>query len=167
MAPQLQLAALIGFAALMLIAAFEDLRRLIIPNALTLSICVLWPLYVVATPSLLVILASLACGIAVFLVGAFCFSRGYLGGGDVKLLAAAALWAGPGAIAPLLVLTGVLGGLLALLMLMPPGAQIVEFARAKLGPGDIPEKLAGTTPIPYGIAIAAAALLVIFVPHFR
>src|SRR5580658_5659365 len=125
MALQLQFVALIGFAALMLIAAFEDLRRLIIPNALTVSLCVLWPFYVAATPSPLVILVSLGGALAVFLVGAFCFSRGYLGGGDVKLLAAAALWAGPGGIAPLLVLTGVLGGLLALLLLMPPGAQIV------------------------------------------
>jgi prepilin peptidase CpaA len=167
MALQLQSAALIGFAALMLIAAFEDLRRLIIPNALTLSLCVLWPFYVVTTPSLFVIVASLGCALAVFLAGAFCFSRGYLGGGDVKLLAAATLWAGPGGTAPLLVLTGVLGGLLALLLLIPPGAQIVAFARTKLGPTDIPEKLAGTTPIPYGIAIAAAGLLVIFLPHFR
>ena len=167
MALQLQFAALIGFAALMLIAAFEDLRRLIIPNALTVSLCVLWPFYVVATPSLLVILASLGCALAVFLVGAFCFSRGYLGGGDVKLLAAATLWAGPGAIAPLLVLTGVLGGLLALVLLMPPGAQMVAFARAKLGPGDIPEKFGDATPIPYGIAIAVASLLVVFLPHFR
>jgi prepilin peptidase CpaA len=166
MALQLQSAALIGFAALMLIAAFEDLRRLIIPNALTVSLCVLWPFYVVATPSLFVVAASLGCALAVFLAGAFCFSRGYLGGGDVKLLAAATLWAGPGGTAPLLVLTGVLGGLLALLLLMPPGAQLAAFARTKLGPAEIPEK-AGSTPIPYGIAIAAAGLLVIFLPHFR
>ena len=37
MALQLQHAALIGFAALMIIAAFEDLRRLVIPNALPLA----------------------------------------------------------------------------------------------------------------------------------
>jgi prepilin peptidase CpaA len=167
MALQLQSAALIGFAALMLIAALEDLRRLIIPNALTLSLCVLWPFSVVVTPSILVILASLGCALTVFLAGALCFSRGYLGGGDVKLLAAATLWAGPGGTAPLLVLTGVLGGLLALLLLIPPGAQIAAFARAKLGPAEVPEKFAGATPVPYGVAIAAAALLVIFVPHFR
>ena len=167
MALQLQYAALIGFAALMLIAAFEDLRRLIIPNALTLSLCVLWPFYTAATPSLFVILGSLGCALAVFLAGALCFSRGYLGGGDVKLLAAATLWAGPAGTPPLLVLTGVLGGMLALFLLMPPGAQIAAFARTKLGVADTPEKFGGATPVPYGIAIAAASLLVIFIPHFR
>ncbi len=167
MALQLQFAALFGFAALMLIAAFEDLRRLMIPNAVTVSICVLWPLYIAAAPSLLSIGGSLICALLVFIAGALCFSRGYLGGGDVKLLAAAALWAGPGETPALLVLTGVLGGMLALLLLMPPGAQIAALARAKLGTGEVPAKLGAGTPVPYGIAIAAAAMLVIFLPHFR
>jgi prepilin peptidase CpaA len=167
MALQLQSAALFGFAALTLIAAFEDLRRLIIPNALTLSLCLLWPCYVAATPGLMTIAGSLGCGLAVFLAGALCFSRGYLGGGDVKLLAAAALWAGPAGTVPLLVLTGVLGGMLALLLLLPPGAYIASAARAKLGPAELPAKFGTATPVPYGIAIAAAAMLVIFVPHFR
>ena len=167
MALQLQFAALMGFAALMLIAAFEDLRRLIIPNALTLSLCVLWPFYILAAPSVLGVLGSLICALLVFLAGALCFSRGYLGGGDVKLLAAATLWAGPGGTPALLVLTAVLGGMLALFLLMPPGAHIATLARAKLGPSEATEKYGAATPVPYGIAIAAAALLVIFIPHFR
>jgi prepilin peptidase CpaA len=167
MALQLQLAALLGFAALMLMAAIEDLRRLIIPNALTLSLCVLWPFYVQAAPSLFGVLGSLGCAVAVFLAGALCFSRGYLGGGDVKLLAAAALWAGPSGTPALLVATGVFGGMLALILVMPPGAYIATLARAKLGPADAVEKIGEATPVPYGIAIAAAAMLVVFVPHFR
>jgi prepilin peptidase CpaA len=167
MALQLQSAALFGFAALMLMAAIEDLRRLIIPNALTVSLCLLWPCYVAATPTLLAIAGSLGCGLAVFLAGAFCFSRGFIGGGDVKLLAAAALWAGPAGTVPLLVLTGVLGGMLALFLLLPPGAYIAAAARAKLGPPEVPAKYGTATPVPYGIAIAAAAMLVIFLPHFR
>ena len=172
MALQLQSAALIGFAALMLLAAFEDLRRLIIPNALTLAMCVLWPLDMVAAPSLDGILGSLGCALAVFAGGALCFSRGYVGGGDVKLLSAAALWAGPAGTVPLLVLTGVLGGMLALLLLVPPGAYVIELARAKLGPADTEPKplfpkSRAATPVPYGIAIAAAALIVTCLPHFR
>ena len=167
MAPQLQFAVLVAFAALMLLAAFEDLRRLMIPNALTLSLCVLWPLYALATPSLFGLLGSLGCALIVFLVGAVCFSRGYLGGGDVKLLAAATLWAGPAGTPPLLVLTGVLGGMLALFLLMPPGAYVAGLARTKLGPADTPARIGAATPVPYGIAIAAAAMIVIFLPHFR
>ncbi|HVH79067.1 MAG TPA: prepilin peptidase [Stellaceae bacterium] len=167
MALQLQFAALIGFAALMVIAAVEDLRRLIIPNTLTLTLSLLWPFYLVAMPSLFGILGALGCALAVFLAGALCFSRGYLGGGDVKLLAVATLWAGPAGTIPLLVLTGVLGGMLALLLLMPPGAHFMTLARAKLGPVDAGAKFGATTPVPYGIAIAAAAMIVVFLPHFR
>ncbi len=167
MAVQLQFAALLAFAALMLLAALEDLRRLVIPNVLTLSLCILWPLYVLGTPTLFDILGSLACALLVFLVGALLFSRGFMGGGDVKLLAVAVLWAGPGKAVPLLLVTGVLGGMLALFLLIPPGAHLATLARAKLGPGDASIKNDLATPVPYGIAIAAAAMIVIFVPHFR
>jgi len=164
---QLQFAAVLGFAALMVLAAVEDLRRLVIPNALTLSLCVLWPFYVFATPTLIATLGALACAAAIFLVGALLFSRGYMGGGDVKLLAVAVLWAGPARVVPFLLLTGVLGGMLALFLLIPPGAHLVSLTRAKLGPGDASLKSGLATPVPYGVAIAAAAMIVIFVPHFR
>jgi prepilin peptidase CpaA len=167
MVSHLQFAALIAFAGLMILAAVEDLRRLLIPNALTLSLCVLWPLYALATPTLVGILGSLACAAAVFLVGALLFSRGFIGGGDVKLLAVATLWAGPAGAVPLLVATGVLGGMLALFLLMPPGAQLATLARVKLGPGDASFKSGMATPVPYGIAIAAAAIIVVFLPYCR
>lgn len=162
---QLQFAALVGFAALMALAALEDLRRLVIPNVLTLSLCALWPFYVLAAPSLFGVLGALACGLAVFFAGALLFSRGYLGGGDVKLLAVATLWAGPPNVPALLLLTAILGGLLALALLMPPAAWIAELARAKLGPTDASTKTGMATPVPYGIAIAAASLIVVFIPH--
>jgi Flp pilus assembly protein protease CpaA len=65
------------------------------------------------------------------------------------------------------VLTGVLGGALALFLLVPPGAHLATLARAKLGPAtDLPDQRL-STPVPYGIAIAAAALIVICLPHFQ
>jgi len=43
---------LAGFAGLMATAAWEDLRRLVIPNGLVLGLCLLWPFHVVtATPA--------------------------------------------------------------------------------------------------------------------
>jgi prepilin peptidase CpaA len=167
MAFYLQFVALLGFAGLMLAAAFEDLRRLIIPNMLTLAICLLWPIRLLAEPSLYGSLGALGCALAVFLAGALCFSRGYIGGGDVKLLAAATLWAGPAGTPALLLLTGILGGVLAMFLMMPPGAHIAAMARVKLGPAE-PSAASGlATPIPYGIAIAGAAVIVIFLPYFR
>jgi prepilin peptidase CpaA len=168
MALQLQSAALIGFAALMVIAAIEDLRRLVIPNAVPLSLCVLWPLYIAPTASVIATAGAIGCAAIVFIAGALCFSRGFLGGGDVKLLTAATLWAGPGLAPSLLLATGVLGGALALILLVPPCAHLATLARVKLGADtDQAPTRALATPVPYGIAIAAAALLVIFVPHFR
>src|SRR6516164_11534 len=109
---------LAGFAGLMATAAFEDCRRLIIPNGLILGLCILWPAHV-ATAALTLAAAGFAalCAVAVFTAAALLFSRGLIGGGDVKLLAAATLWAGPGATLPLLLLTGLLGGLLGLFAL--------------------------------------------------
>src|SRR4029077_19143336 len=146
----LQFAALAGFFLLMAAAAFEDFRRLMIPNQVTVALCLLWPLYITAAPRLTAIFRGRAGALVVFLVGALCLSRGYLGGGDVKLLAAATLWAGPAATPALLMLTGILGGALALFLLMPPGAYILNLARAKLGPaGDSPEPPM-SPPVPYG-----------------
>jgi prepilin peptidase CpaA len=167
MALHLQYVALTGFAGLMMAAAFEDLRRLMIPNVLPLALCVLWPLYILPAVTLAGVLSAVGCALLIFVAGALCFSRGFLGGGDVKLLTAATLWAGPAQTVSLLVLTGVLGGVLALFLLVPPGAHIASLARAKLGPADESPEHRLNTPVPYGIAIAAAAMIVILLPHFR
>jgi prepilin peptidase CpaA len=160
---------LAGFAGLMATAAFEDCRRLIIPNGLILGLCILWPAHVATAPTLTLTAAGFAalCATAVFIAGALLFSRGLIGGGDVKLLTAATLWAGPGATLPLLVLTGLLGGVLCLLLLSPAGALIAA-ARPTLGdPSGDPARGANRVLVPYGVAIAAAALIVTIPPNFN
>jgi prepilin peptidase CpaA len=156
---------LAAFAGLMAVAAFEDFRRLTIPNWVTLSACLLWPAYFVASPSWHGALAALGCAVAVFLVGAVLFARGYLGGGDVKLLAAGVLWAGPSGTPALLILTGIFGGVLALILLSPLGAYLVASTRLQSGAA-AHSAVPGSTPVPYGIAIAGAALSVILPPQF-
>src|SRR4051794_36637863 len=122
----LQTLALSLFTTVMAVAAFEDFRRLTIPNLLPLLLCAAWPFYVAAAPvpgsTLGAALGAAGCALAVFLGGAVLFARGWLGGGDVKLLAAAILWAGPAGTPQLLVATGVLGGGMTLFFLVPPGA---------------------------------------------
>jgi prepilin peptidase CpaA len=159
---------LAGFAGLMATAAFEDLRRLIIPNGLILGLCALWPLHVVTAPVLTLAAAGTAtlCAAAVFIVGALLFSRGLIGGGDVKLLAAATLWAGPAATVSLLVLTSLLGGVLCLLLLTPIGALIAAVRPIVRDSGD-PARGANPVLVPYGVAIAAAALIVTIPPNFN
>ena len=110
----LQILALSLFTAVMAVAAFEDFRRLTIPNLLPLLLCAAWPFYVAAAPlpggTLGAALGAAGCALAVFLGGAVLFARGWLGGGDVKLLSAATLWAGAPQALGLLVVTGLLGG---------------------------------------------------------
>jgi prepilin peptidase CpaA len=165
----LHLIPLAGFAGLMATSAIEDFRRLIIPNGLVLGLCVLWLLHVATAPMLSLSAAGFAalCAAAVFIVGALLFSRGLLGGGDVKLLAVATLWAGPAATLPLLVLTGLLGGLLCLLILTPVGALVAAARSTFRDPPRVAESSANPVVVPYGVAIAAAALIVTIPPNFN
>jgi prepilin peptidase CpaA len=146
-----------GFAGLMAIAAFEDLRRFVVPNAVVLGALALWPLHVASAPGITFALAvgAAGCALAVFGAGAAAYSCGFVGGGDVKLLAVATLWAGPESTPALLVATAVLGGLLALVLL---SWAWVRAAVAGAG-------AASASPaVPYGVAIAAAAVAVTLPP---
>jgi prepilin peptidase CpaA len=148
-----------GFTGLMAAAAVEDIRRLVIPNAVVAGLCVLWPLHLAAASSFTIAgsLGAAGCAAAVFLVGALLFSRGLIGGGDVKLLAAATLWAGPASTPALLVVTGVLGGLLTLVLLFSARLRAaISWARAAA---------VSSLPVPYGAAIAAAAVIVTLPPN--
>jgi prepilin peptidase CpaA len=161
-----QAVALTAFAVVMAAAAFEDFRRLVIPNLLPILLCVLWPLYFAAAPSLYGALAAVGCAAAVFIVGAVLFAYGQLGGGDVKLLGAAALWAGPSGTPTLLLLTAVIGGALAIFLLMPGVAHIVAAARALLSRSPPSVEHGLKMKMPYGLAIIGAALIVVVFPHW-
>lgn len=161
----------------MAVAAFEDFRRLTIPNLLPLLLCASWLLDVAAGPNpggLPGALGAAGCALAVFLGGAVLFARGWLGGGDVKLLSAVTLWAGAPQTLGLLVLTGIFGGVLALVLLSPLGRRIAPAARSPSGPGNgafgdggpgLSDAPASSVPVPYGVAIAAAGLIVVLSPH--
>jgi len=153
------------FAAVMAIAAYEDFRRLVIPNLLPAVLCVAWPVHFAAVPSLFGAMTAVGCALAVFIVGAALFARGFLGGGDVKLLTAATLWCGAAGTPSLLVLTGILGGVLTLFLLLPFGAQLAAAGRALLGPAAIATVHDTSKSVPYGVAIAGAALIVVLSPH--
>jgi prepilin peptidase CpaA len=157
----LHLIPLAGFAALMAAAAVEDLRRLVIPNAVILGLCVLWPFHLAGAPGMTPVagLAAVGCGLAVFFAGALLFSRGLIGGGDVKLLAAATLWAGPATTPGLLAVTAVLGGVLSLALLSSATLRVV------FSPGAAAAIPVTRVPVPYGVAIAAAALIVTIPPN--
>ncbi len=91
--------------------------------------------------------ADLAVAVVVFGLGAIAFRFRVLGGGDVKLLAASALWLGLGEIGAFLLATAFAGGLLAMIFL---GWQLLR-------PG--PRLTSKPPSLPYAIAIAAGGIM--------
>jgi prepilin peptidase CpaA len=156
-----------GFTGAMIAAAIVDLRRLVIPNGLVLALGVLWLLHIESAPGASPTAALQAVAWAALTLGAgvVLFARGLIGGGDVKLLAVATLWAGAGELPRLLALTALIGGGLALLFLSPLGPLLIAIRRAGPAPAGSGALRLGGTPIPYGVAIAAAALIVTIPPY--
>ena len=136
-----------ALAIALLIAAFTDIRSRTIHNWLNIAIAVSAPLFWWATGLDLWPGVAMQVGVAIaaFAVLAGLFALGWMGGGDVKLLTALALWIPPEAFLKLLVVMALAGGVLTIVM----GAWHVTRRRK--------DRLA----IPYGVAIAFAALWVI------
>ena len=80
------------------------------------------------------------CAVAVFALGALGFAVGALGGGDVKLLAASSLFAGPALLPDFLMVTALAGGVLGLATLM--GARVGPAASA--GDASVAGRLRGS-----------------------
>jgi prepilin peptidase CpaA len=157
----LQTGCLIAFALLLLLAAWQDLRTLQIADAVSLGIVgvfVVWALggWVLGMLSLATVGLALACAAAVFAAGAVAFAAGALGGGDVKLLAAASLFAGMGPISDFLLVTALVGGVLGVAVLA--GAPISPLAQAPATDATLRTRL--RSGLPYGPAIAAGGLWV-------
>ena len=127
-------------AAMLLVAATGDLRARIIPNWLNAAIALLaipfW--WLSGLPLWPEVVAQIAIAAGVFAVFAIAFRIGAMGGGDVKMVAALALWLPPLAVLKLLVIMSLAGGVLTL-------AMLVRHRLAKAG---------GRLEIPYGVAIA-------------
>jgi prepilin peptidase CpaA len=136
---------LAGLAGLLIAAAVGDARRFIIPNRLCAAVAVLslpywwasgaafWPGYAV----------QIGLAVVVFGIFAALFAAGLMGGGDVKLLAALALWLPVARFAEMMVFVALAGGLLTLGLLVRHRMAARE----------------GQPEIPYGLAIVAGAAL--------
>jgi len=104
----------IGLAALLVVAAVIDVRTFTISNRLTLAVALLAPLYwlSIALAPWPGIAIQVAAAAVVFLLMAGAFYAGMMGGGDVKLAAALALWFPPTATIQFIVLMSLAGGVL-------------------------------------------------------
>ena len=154
----LDLARLLLFPALMAFAAASDLFTMTISNRVSLLLAGGFLVLAVASgmgPT--EILFHAGAGAIVRAIAFLCFAMGWVGGGDAKIAAAAALWFGFAHLMNYLLYASLFGGALTLLL--------VQFRQWPL-----PYALAGQpwllrlhakeSGIPYGIALAIGALMV-------
>jgi prepilin peptidase CpaA len=146
----LTLALAIGFFTT---AAWDDLCARQIPNAVSLGIGALALVRLIPAGDPSPALWTLAAAGAVFAFAFLQWRLGFLGGGDAKLMAAAALLVGYRDIPGFLLLMGLAGGVLALVVF---GANRLGRPAALLLPSSGELEARARPSIPYGIAIAFA-----------
>lgn len=141
-----------GLVAALLYATWTDIRARIIPNPLNAGIALAAPLWwwacgVAPWPGIAIQLAVAAVALLIF---AGAFAIGAMGGGDVKLITVLALWLAPLDFMQVIVWMSIGGGILTVAMLVWHKARKIE------------------TPleIPYGVAIALAAIPVLAERYF-
>ncbi len=146
--------ALLFYPAVMVHAGIGDLRTMRIPNRVVL---LLLAGYLVAIPLVGLTLPDVAWSFAaaavVFALGLVGFSFGWMGGGDVKLLAVATLWLGAGNVAPLVFYTSVFGAILTILLLIFRALSLPVALQQHDWVSRLHQRDEG---VPYGVAIAAA-----------
>ena len=147
---------LLGLLAILLVvAAVIDVKTFTISNGLNAAVALLAPVYWWSIGLPLWPDAAIQVGVAagVFFALAATFYLGMMGGGDVKLAAAIALWFKPFATLKFLVIMSLAGGLLTIIVLL------LHKKRGKAPiDGDAP---AAKPEVPYGVAIAIGALWIL------
>jgi len=145
----------LGIAALLLLAAWRDLATRMIPDGIPVGLVILG-LMLRLPEGWSAVLASVLVAVLVFVVLLVLAMRGFLGGGDVKLAAAVACGLPPAATWDFIVATTFAGGLLGLAymarprLVLPGRVLAIEAWRLKRG-----------GPLPYAVAIAVGAVLVL------
>lgn len=156
----ISLALMLALTGCMLWVMVSDARRYIISNALNLTVLALFVLAAVLLP--IPVLPALAMAGLMLLLGLGLFALGIMGGGDIKLLTVLSLWTGwwlP--TFQFVFLTAMLGGLLVILIL--PLRAALPPVWLKLFPTrSLPRLLVRKEPVPYGLAIAAAFLVMLW-----
>ncbi|MBW8752882.1 MAG: prepilin peptidase [Sphingomonadales bacterium] len=146
---------LAALAIALLVAAVTDIRRRQIDNWLNAAIALGAPLFWVATGLTLADIGwQLGIALGSLAVFAGMFALGWMGGGDVKLLTAMALWIQPYWFAQLIVVMAIAGGALSL----------------AFGVWHIAGRRREKPAIPYGIAISGAGLWALasqYIPAFQ
>ena len=142
------------FFLLCAFACMKDMASLTIPNWVNAGIALTFlPAALFADISLATFGWHLLVGAVCFVLCFLLFAFGAFGGGDAKMIPAAALWMGPVGVFPFLLWTAIAGGALALVVIMArksiPEAFAPGFVRATMEEGN---------GVPYGVAITVGAI---------
>lgn len=142
-----------------LAACYTDLRWKKIPNALVAPFLILGAGFQLAHgPQALV--AALAAGAAMLLLGTLAFSTRMMGGGDVKFLVAAIVALGAADGLRFLVFTLVCGGVLAIAVSLYRGSLRTMFANVRASAMTLSAPVS-TGKMPYALAMLGAAVLLV------
>ncbi len=146
------------FPIVVTVAASYDLLTMQIPNRFPAALAIAFlALALLTSLPLPTIGINLLAGMAVLAATFALFAFGFLGGGDAKLASAITLWLGLEQALPFLVLTALFGGALSLAVLAFRAVPLPGFLLGWPPALRLHEKGAG---VPYGVALAAAALVV-------
>jgi len=146
------------FPAMMAFAASSDLLTMTIANRVSLILIGGFIVLAVLTgmpPSDMLVHAGAAA--AVLVVGFVCFSCGWIGGGDAKLASVTVLWLGMAHLAEYLIYASLLGGALTLLLIQFRAMPMPHLLAGRVWAERLHRPDSG---VPYGIALAVAALAV-------
>ena len=145
------------FAILLVAAAAQDSVQLKISNIIVGLVLLGAVVAAVVVGPELALWQNLAILAGLIAIGMPLFAAGKLGGGDVKLLAVAAAWFDLGQLPRMLIAVFIAGGVLALVVLVLRAFRWSEEARRRV----VILKAGGG--IPYGVAIAAGALITMII----
>ena len=150
------------YVGLVLAACLHDVVARTIPNGLVLALAFTG---VVAGAINGNLPGSLGAASGVFIIAVFCWRRGWMGGGDVKLLGAVTLGLPAGSALTLVAAMAISGGLLALIYLATRSFVLARFAPRPTGLLARAVRverwrMSRGGPLPYACAIAAGVLFV-------
>ena len=149
------------FPLLLAAAAGWDIASFTIPNVIPIALLVAFAVFLVAAHlSPAAAGYHLLGGVAGLVIGFTLFAFGFVGGGDAKLFACTALWLGLWDLLPYALYASLLGGALTLALLAARRMPLPEVLARETWIARLHDASAG---IPYGVALAAGALLVL--PH--
>ena len=152
-----------AFMGLLLVAAVSDYRDFLIPNRIVGALLMLYPAHVLASPQpVLWQIALIVAGIT-FVAGFVLFLFKGMGGGDVKLLTAVALWAGAPHFMAFTIITLIVALMLATVLaarIAANGARTPEGFSFGTFVGALRFSPILNMTVPYGVAIAAGGMFV-------